>query len=105
MAVRAPEIILAESFRARLDALRLEYAEVDSAVEEFVGVLRGAWAVPHSELGPDNPDVFAAALDYVPLGADGLNLFLVTYHASALTDNPMQNPLRTYTLLSIRKRE
>ena len=103
--IRAPTVDRAGSFQVDVDVLRHEYDEIDVVIEDLENTLRGAWGVPHYPIDPDAfPQVYGVALDYAPLGSGGLGKLFVTYHASGLTDNPMQNPLRRYTLLTIAER-
>lgn len=106
MALRAPEIRTADSFQSDVEALRSRFPEIDAAIEEWLDALRGEWDIPHRAIDPQtHPGAYTANVDYPAGGSEGLGVFCVTYHATPRAGNPMQYPLRIYTVLSITLRE
>jgi hypothetical protein len=103
--MRAPTVTAARSFQEDVEALRGEYPRIDDVVAELGEALVTGLALPHMPIDPQNlPRVYGAARDYRPLGVGGRGVFLATYHASDPDPNPMQNPYRRFTLLTITKR-
>lgn len=104
-ALRAPVVNRTDSFKADVAALLGRFPLLDVVLEEIEDLLRSLWFVPHYPVDEDRyPGVYGVAVDYPPAGSDGLGVFFVTYHATSLTPNPMQHPLRVYTLLTITER-
>jgi hypothetical protein len=101
-ALRAPEIEQTETFLDDVDSLLATYPEIGAVVEELVEFLTLAWNPPHVAVDAEkSPGMYVTQLDYAPRGADGLARFILVYHASPPAQNPMQQPLRRYTLLSL----
>jgi hypothetical protein len=102
-AMRAPEVVLAKSFTADVEALRAEFPEIDGVVNDLRELLLLGYSLPHLLIDPDQgelPGVYVTKLDYPPHGPDGLGVFLVTYHQS-LPAPSMTTPLYRYTLLTM----
>ncbi len=98
----APKVGRLRSFDQDVDALREKYPAIDDVVEELADFLTIAWNPPHVGVDPTTlPGVYTTQLDYPAFGAGGLSKFIVVYHASAQAANPMQEPLRRYTLISL----
>ncbi len=101
-AVRAPKVERLHAFDQDVQALRGKYPEIDAVVADLVEFLTIAWNPPHVAVDSKKlPGVYVTQLDYPPLGAGGIGRFVVVYHASPQASNPMQEPLRRYTLLSL----
>ncbi len=101
----AHPVATAESFEKDSADLLGDYPKLPAVIDEFKGALKDNLRITRIPLddgdGPEeNPGVFAQLLDYPPLGAKGVKLFRVTYHAMAEKANPWQR----FTLLSIRER-
>jgi hypothetical protein len=65
------------SFKADRDALKAKgFPDIYDALEDFKAAL--PFGVPHVPV-PGQPDVYMAAVDYPPHGANGVGVFLVTY--------------------------
>jgi hypothetical protein len=100
-AMRAPEVVEAESFIADLNALRKKFPEIDAVVANLRELLLLGYSLPHLLVDEDEiPGVYVTRLDYPPLGPAGLGLFLVTYHQTGATPS-MATPLYRCTLLTI----
>ena len=101
-AMWAPKVERADSFNQDVRELETTYHDIESIVAELVEFLTLAWNPPHAAVDPKAlPSFYTTQLDYPLLGPDGLRKFVVVYHASAQSANPMQEPLRRYTLLSL----
>ena len=99
MPVRAPEVVRDTIFDHDVDALSVNFSDVDAVVNKFAETL--GYNIPHILIEPDG-DVYTVLLDYPPLGADGIQLFQLTYHATeTCVVNPMKDPPCIYTLLTI----
>ena len=82
MAVRAPEVARDAIFDHDVDALSVNFPVVDDVVNEFVAnTLWLGYDIPQILIEPDGT-VYTVLLDYPPLGADGIQLFQLTYHAT-----------------------
>ena len=101
MAMRAPAVSDAPTFTDDVSSLRTRYQEIDAAVEDFRKLLRLGYILPTL---PVIANVYAMDADYPPLGAEGAGRFLVTFHVSEPAHNPMAEPYRRFTLLTIRER-
>ena len=105
MPVRMAELKRTEAFEDDLKALREKYDKIDAAVGDLRDVLLLGYDLPHIPVDEDIPNVFAIKVDYPPLGSLGQGRFLATYHQAidegGHAANPMNNPLRTFTLLTI----
>lgn len=67
--------------------------------------LKESWGIVHLPIDERRfPNVFGVGLDYSPAGSSGLGVLFVTYHAGPLASNPMSEPLRAYTLLTLTQR-
>lgn len=100
-AVRAPQVAQAPAFDDDVTLLRKTYVEIDAVVADLVAFLGLAWNPPHVLVDVEtHPGIYVTQLDYPPLGSEGLSKFIVTYHARPGA-NPMQDPLCSYTLLSL----
>ena len=101
MPMRGSEIAIAHSFASDLEELRPGFPEIGEVVDELKNLLTLDYALPEVLVDPTNmPGVYSILLDYPPKGSAGLALFLVTYHATAVTPS-MIEVYRTYTLLTI----
>ena len=102
MPIRAPNVVRDAIFARPVDALKVDFPDVDSVVNKFADMLRLGYNLPQIPIEPGG-DVYMALLDYPPLKADGRRLFGLTYHATeTCVVNPMSDPPCTYTLLTIR---
>jgi hypothetical protein len=103
--MRTADINHSGPFDTAVAALRVQYPDIDTAVDDLKDALRLDYDLPEYPIdGGDEPDIYSARLDYPPLGASGMAKFLVTYHATKRTPGWHQ-PYRTVTLLSIEDRE
>jgi len=60
------------------------------------------WNPQHVPIDPEsNPEIYGIWLDFPELGAEGRRVLFVIYHATPIAQNPMSEPWRKYTLLSI----
>jgi hypothetical protein len=101
-ALRAPKVETTPSFDQDVAALQQKYPEIGSVVEELTEFLTIAWNPPHVAVDAAKlPGIYVTQLDYPPMGASGVSRFILVYHASPQSENPMQQPLRRYTLLSL----
>ena len=101
-AIWAPKVEVLSSFEQDVEALKLKYSEIEVVVADLVEFLTVAWNPPHVAVDAEKlPGVYTTQLDYPPHGSAGLTKFIVVYHASPQAANPMQEPLRRYTLLSL----
>lgn len=106
MALRAPTVQRSQTFRSNFAALRKGYPQLRKAVQELERVLKESWGILHLPIDPKRfPGVYGVALDYEPKGSAGLGVLFLTYHASPLAANPMSEPLRRYTLLTLTERQ
>lgn len=104
-AMRSPTVTDGTTFGADVAALRGTFPEIDSAVNDLREALTLGYTLPHIPLEAGQfPRVYVTAIDYPPLRAEGLGRFRVTYHATEPTSNPMSEPYRKYTLLTIQER-
>jgi hypothetical protein len=87
-----------ESFDNNVDGLRARYSEIDSVVDTFKNDLANNPKLTRMPLGGE---LFAQRVDYPPLGADGIQRFLVIYHAPP---GHQANPMQQFTLLAILER-
>lgn len=101
-ALRAPRVERLPAFDSDVQALKSKYPDIDAVVEELIAFLTIAWNPPHVAVDPKTlPGVYVTQLDYPPLGAEGMSKFVLVYRASPQSANPMSEPLRRYTLLSL----
>jgi len=105
MAVRMAEVRRTDAFEADLKELRKTYHQIDAAWAELRDTLLPGYDLPLSPVDDAVPNVFAQKMDYPPLGALGLGRFVVTFHLTidqaGHAANPMSNPLRIFTFLTI----
>ncbi len=105
MPVRMAEVKRTEAFEADLTELREKYDKIDAAVADLRDTLMLGYDLPMIPVDEADPHVFAQKMDYPPLGSLGLGRFVVTYHQvidhEGYAANPMSNPQRVFTLLTI----
>lgn len=92
-----------DAFNDDLGRLRDAYPEIDEVVQEFAEVLLRDAAPRFAVDLRQFPNTYFHLLDYPPLGSRGIQRFVATYHVRE-TGNPMREPFRTVTLLSISER-
>jgi hypothetical protein len=102
MPIRASTVEKDPSFGSDLDQLRGKYPEVDGAVQDLIEILVLGYDLPEMPTGI--AQVYARIVDYPARGADGLQQFLITYHATDPQPS-WTNPYRTFTLLTITDRK
>lgn len=107
MPVRASEVNTTDAFKADMKTLRQKYPEIDAAFNELRDTLLLGYNVPLMPVDlPSN--VFAQKMDYPPMGSLGLGRFIVTFHhvmdEKGHAANPMTNPLRIFTFLTVSER-
>jgi|SRR3990172_6173375 len=104
-ALRAPKVIRTKTFDAHVAALLAKYERIEDAIESLVELLVGSWNAQHIPVDLEkHPGVYCVGVDYPALGDEGRGRFLAVYHATPEATNPMSEPLRTYTLLSLEAR-
>jgi len=88
------------AFDVDLSKLATKYPALKDVVKELEQVLK-LDSLPEIPVDSSTfPGVYAAKLDYPPMGASGRQKFLVTYHATQPTPSPIA-PYRKITLLTI----
>ena len=101
-AMRAAAVQNDPQFDQDLTGLRAKYPEIDDVIDELRGLLVMDYDLPEVLVDPASlPGAYAVKLDYPPRGAAGRGVLLLTYHGSDWVSNPMNSPVRTYTLLTL----
>lgn len=89
-------------FNSDLKALHKRYPKIGAVIDRWIDDLRLGYTLPEFLVDPQYPHVYAIRVDYPPLDARGLGLFLVTYHATDPKPPSMREPTR---ILTINERE
>lgn len=104
-AMRAPDVRNGVALERHIEDLRSRYPEIDGVLADVREALSYGDDLTHMPVDAVQfPGVYAVNANYTPLGADGRGRFRVTYHAGEPARNPMSEPCRTYTILTIKER-
>ena len=98
----ASNVVEDDTFQQSVDALRGQYPHIDSALTDLRELLRCDYQLPQIAVSKGQ-NVYAVRMDYPALGANGVALFLVTYHATPARPGP-GTPYKTITMLTISPR-